>query len=123
MAVYRRKRRVKLASGKTAVRQSRKWYVKYRDADGIVRCVPAYTDKEASKQLEARLLKEAALAEEGVVDRYKEHRCRPLREHLEDFNEWLLTQDNSEKHASQTMRRCEKVIEGCGAEIINLNRN
>jgi len=113
MAVFKRKRRVKLASGKTAVRQSSKWYVKYRDADGIVRCVPGYTDKEASKQLETRLLKEAALAKEGVVDRYKEHRQRPLTEHLEDFKQSLLAKGDTIKHAKQIASRVRLIVEGC----------
>ncbi|MHC4226196.1 MAG: hypothetical protein ACYSW0_02085, partial [Planctomycetota bacterium] len=69
MAVFKRRRKVKLADGRTVVRQSSKWYVKYRDADGVVRCVPGFTDKLASQQLEAKLVKEAELAKAGVVDR------------------------------------------------------
>ena len=113
MAVFRRKRRVKRTDGKTVVRQSTKWYVKYRDADGIVRCVPGYTDKEATKQLEARLVKEAALANEGVVDRYKSHRTRPLKEHLEEFRQSLLAKGNTAKHAELTFSRAQAVMEGC----------
>jgi len=113
MAVFRRKRRVKRADGRTVVKQSSKWYVKYRDGDGIVRCVPGYTDREATKQLEARLVKEAALAKEGVVDRYKEHRVRPLREHLEDFHASLLAKGNTAKHAKLTFSRAAAVINGC----------
>jgi hypothetical protein len=113
MAVFKRNRRVEVATGKRVVRPSSKWYVKYRDADDIVRCVPGYTDKEATKQLEARLLKEAALAKEGVADRYKEHRKRPLKEHLEDFERSLLAKGNAKKHAMQTIQRTKKVIEGC----------
>jgi len=113
MAVFRRKRRVKRTDGKTVVRQSTKWYVKYRDADRIVRCVPGYTDKEATKQLEARLVKEAALANEGVVDRYKSHRTRPLKEHLEEFRQSLLAKGNTAKHAELTFSRAQAVMEGC----------
>ncbi len=114
MAVYKRKRKVKLTNGRTAVRQSSKWYVKYRDADGIVRCVPAFTDKLASQQLEAKLVKEAELAKAGIVDRYKEHRRRPLSEHLEDFRESLLAKGNTLKHASLIVYRVRAVIAGCG---------
>ncbi len=35
MALYKRKRKVKLPNGKTVVRQSAKWHIKYRNADGI----------------------------------------------------------------------------------------
>ena len=36
-------------------RKLRRWYVKYRDADGIVRRIKGHTDREATKQLAARL--------------------------------------------------------------------
>ncbi len=89
-SIFKRKRKVKLASGKTVTRQSAKWHIKYVDSDGIDRRVVAYKDKTASQQLAARLEKEAELGKEGVVDRYKEHRRRPLAEHLQDFHQWLL---------------------------------
>jgi integrase len=113
MAVFKRKRRMRRAGGKMVVTQSAKWYVKYRDAEGIVRCVPGYTDKEATKQLEARLIKEAALASEGIVDAYKEHRARPLKEHLADFRQALLDKGDTEDHARLTHNRVSAVLSGC----------
>ena len=87
--------------------------MKYVDADGIERRVPAYKDKTASQQLAARLEKEAELAREGVVDRYKEHRQRPLAGHLEDFRQSLLAKGNTEKHAKQVVSRARRIMEGC----------
>ncbi|MFC1633655.1 tyrosine-type recombinase/integrase [Planctomycetota bacterium] len=112
-SIFKRKRKVKLASGKIIAKQSAKWHVKYVDADGIERRVPAYKDKTASQQLAARLEKEAELAREGVVDRYKEHRKRPLAEHLEDFQQSLLAKGNTEKHAKQVVSRTRRILEGC----------
>ncbi len=113
MAVFKRKRKVKQADGRTVVRPSRNWYVKYRDADRIIRCVPGYADKEATKQLEARLVKEAALAKEGVIDRYKDHRARPLREHLEDFRQSLLAKGNDPAYVAMLVSRATRVLENC----------
>ena len=90
-SVYKRKRKVKLASGRTVTRQSAKGHVKYIDADDIEQRVPAYKDKTASLQLAARLEKEAELAKEGIVDRYRKHRKRPLVEHLKDFTTQFCT--------------------------------
>jgi integrase len=87
--------------------------VKYKDADGIERRVKGYTDKEATKQMAARLEKEAALANEGVVDRYKDHRLRPLKEHLEDFRRSLLAKGNTVGHADLVFARAKAVVEGC----------
>ncbi|MHC4569985.1 MAG: hypothetical protein ACYTE3_30045, partial [Planctomycetota bacterium] len=112
-SVFKRKRKVKLANGRTVVRQSAKWHIKYVDADGIERRVVAYKDKTASQQLAARLEKEAELAKEGVVDRHKEHRRKPLIEHLEDFQRALLAKGNTEKHARQVVSRSKRIVQGC----------
>ncbi len=90
MAVFKRKRKTKLPSGKTVVRQSAKWHIKYRDADGIVRCVPASTDKVASQQLEAKLLKEVELAKVGIFNPHEHQQAKPLAEHLAEFKQSLL---------------------------------
>ena len=60
-SVYRRKCN-RTSNSKKVKRQSRYWYVKYRDASGIEHRVRGYTDKEATKQMAARLEREAALA-------------------------------------------------------------
>ena len=49
-----------------------------------------------------------------MVDRYKEHRTRPLVEHLEDFRQSLLARGNKEKHANLTAHRIRQVLDGCG---------
>jgi integrase len=111
-SIFKRKYN-KVVDGRKVKKQSKCWYVKYRDADGIERRVKGYLDKEATKQMAARLEKETALASEGVVDRYKDHRLRPLREHSEDFRRWLLAKGNTEKHAELTYSRAMAVIDGC----------
>lgn len=112
-SVFKRKRRVKLPSGKTATRQSAKWHVKYIDAEGIEQRVPGFKDKAATQQLAAKLEREAEMAKAGVVDRYKGHRKRPLAEHLEDFRQSLLAKGNTVKHADQSAYRVKQIIGGC----------
>lgn len=113
MAVFKRKRKVRLPNGRTVVRQSAKWYIKYRDGDDIVRCVPAFRDKLASQQLEAKLVKEAELAQAGVVDRYKEQRSKPLTEHLADFRQALIAKGNTKDYVDLITSRIGRVICGC----------
>ena len=113
MAVFKRKRKVRLADGRVVRKQSALWYVKYRDESGIVQCVKGYTDKNATKAMEIRLKADAAKAKEGLVDRFKEHRVRPLREHLEDFHRSLLAKGNTAKHADLVFARAQAIIVGC----------
>ena len=111
-SLFKRKYR-KLIDGKKVKKQSQCWYVKYRDADGIERRVRGYKDKEATRQLAARLEKEAELAREGVVDRFKEHRKRPLTEHLEDFRQALTDKGNTAKQVAETIGKVKRIFEGC----------
>ncbi len=46
-------------NGKPVLCEARKWYIAYRDADGIVRRVAGFTDKKATEQEAARLEREA----------------------------------------------------------------
>ncbi|MFH1613801.1 MAG: hypothetical protein ABIG61_01775 [Planctomycetota bacterium] len=112
-SIFKRKRKVTLENGKTAVRQSEKYYTRLTDADGIKRTIPLFRDKTASQQQAAQLQKEIELARAGVLDRYKEHRKKPLAEHLENFHQSLLSKGNTKKHAQITKYRVKTVIKGC----------
>ena len=76
-SVYKRKYN-RVVKGEKVKKQSRSWYVKYRDADGIERRVRGHKDKVATQQLAAKLEKEAELGKAGIIDKYKEHRQKPL---------------------------------------------
>jgi len=112
-SVFKRKRKVKLDNGRTIVRQSQKYYTRLTDADGIKRTIPLFQDKTASQQRAAQLQKEIELARAGVVDRYKEHRKRPLAEHLEDFEKSLLAKGGTTKNAKQVKSRIRRVFDEC----------
>ncbi|GAH38058.1 unnamed protein product, partial [marine sediment metagenome] len=99
--------------GKRVKKQSQKYYTRLTDADGIKRTIPLFCDKTASQQQAAQLVKEIELAKAGVIDRYKEHRKRPLTEHLEDFRQSLLAKGNTAKHAAQTVYRVKRIVDGC----------
>ena len=106
--------RVDAASGKRLRQRNAKWHVRYRDADGVLRPVPGYKDKEATRQLAAQLEKRAALQAVGVVDRFAEHRKRPLAEHIDDFKESLSAKGNTKPYVDLTTARVLRVLEECG---------
>ena len=78
------------ADGKVIYKESRRWYVEYRDAQGIRRRVPGYADKQATQQLAAELERQAAREQSGLIDRFAVHRKRPLIEHVSDWHGALL---------------------------------
>jgi integrase len=102
-------------------RKLRRWYVKYRDADGTVRRVRGYADKEATKQLAARLEKQAARRQEGMTDPFEEHSKRALAEHLADYERELLTRPRRGRkpppaqYVGRKVGRIRRVLDGAGA--------
>ncbi len=94
--------------------ESTKWYVQYKDADGVWQRVPGYTDKDATLQLAAELERKAERRQAGLSDPFDDHRARKLDDHLADFRRHLEAKANSEKHVEQTCNRIQRVIQGCG---------
>ena len=113
MASLFKRKYTKTINGKRVKKQSQKWYTRLTDADGIKRTIPLFLDKTASQQRAAQLQKDIELARAGVVDRYKEHRIRPLIEHLEDFQQSLLDKGVTKSHAMLTHNRVESIFTAC----------
>jgi len=111
-SVFKRKYN-KIINGKKVKKQSLKWYTRLTDADGIKRTIPLFRDKTASQQRAAQLQKEIELARAGVVDRYKQHRKRPLAEHLEDFHQALLSKGNTAEYAKTVLTRVKRLFDEC----------
>ena len=114
MASIFKRKYTKVVEGKRVKKQSRSWYVKYRDADGIERRVKGYKDKEATRQFAATLEREAELARAGVVDRYKKHRRTPLMDHLREYEASLRDKGTTEKQARLVFNRAKAVLQSCG---------
>ena len=112
-SIFRQRYTVKDKNGKTIRKQSKNWYIDYKAADGARKRVKAFKDKQATAQLAAKLERESELAQAGIVDKYKEHRKRPLREHLEDFLSSLQAKGNTLEYCNLTYYRAERICNGC----------
>ncbi|MEN6384932.1 MAG: site-specific integrase, partial [Phycisphaerales bacterium] len=104
-------------TGKKVKFKSEHWYIDYKTADGLRKRVKGFKDKTATAQLAAKLEREAELAQAGLVDRYAEHRKRPLGDHLTDFKNSLIAKGNTEHHAGTTYERVNKIIAGCEFKV------
>lgn len=110
--------RIDPKTGRKTKAKSSKWWIKYRDADGIVRRVPGYTDKAATQQEAAALERQAELGRVGVRDPFAKHRGRPLSEHLADFERHLSDKGDTEEQVKLVTSRVRKVVEGCKFRVI-----
>jgi len=91
-------------------KKSRKWWIKYRDADGIVRRLPGFTDKSATLQHAAHLEREAALGRTGARDPFLLSAGRPLSDHLNDFEKHLTAKGGTADHVELVMARLRKAV-------------
>src|SRR5262249_37770727 len=91
----------------------RTWVVEYRDADGIIQTVTGYSDRAATEQLAARLERQAARQQEGMVDGFAEHLRRPLSEHLDDFEKALAAKNNTPEYVKLVVARIRALLAGC----------
>jgi len=111
-SVFKKKYR-QIINGEKVKKQSQKYYTRLTDNEGIRRTIPLYTDKTASLNKAIQLKKEFERAEEGIIDRYKEHRKRPLEEHLKDFKQYLLDKGDTKDYASLTHNRVKAILTDC----------
>ena len=111
--IFRQRYTTKTADGRRVTQQSRKWYVEYRDGQGIRRRVPGYTDKQATQQLGSDLERQSAREASGLTDRFAGHRKRPLAEHLADWRTALLAKGNTEAYVGLSVSRVRRVLSDC----------
>lgn len=95
-------------------RRSKKWYGRFTDADGRPHKIPLSESKEVARRMLAKLAGDAQLEGVGLGDKFAEHRARPLREHLDDFKDWLLSvREVSPKQVDLVVGRVRHVLDGC----------
>ena len=107
------RRKYRTADGQERV--SKRYYVRYRDANGKMQMEVAFTDKRASEDLLAQRMRESARGERGMRDPYREHRRRPLSEHVEDFMQSLAAGGVSEMHRRHVRQHLDRACKQMGA--------
>jgi integrase len=100
-------------TGRKTKRKSRRWHIRYYTPDGERHRVKGYRDRKATEALATELEKRGARLAEGLVDAFEEHRKRPLAEHLQDFQRYLIAKGNTQKHARLTCNRVQAILDGC----------
>jgi integrase len=90
------------------------WYGRYKAADGGFVKVPLCSDKTSSKQILAKLVTDAKLAQHGLGDAFESERKRPLLEHLADFEAYLRAKGTGPKHIRNSAASIRRVLDACG---------
>jgi integrase len=116
ISVYRRRYWAKRRNGRRVKRLSPNYTVEYRTPEGKLKRLKAYPDKLASDQLAAQVRRALARGEQGLVDPYREHRARPLSEHVADWIADRRTAGKSAKYLSTAKSRLAILTDACGWE-------
>ena len=117
--IFKQQYTVKEQDGGKRTQKSRKWYVEFRDGQGIRRRVPGYTDKQATQQLASELERKAAREQAGLVDRFEEHRKRPLEQHVDDWAAALVGKGSGARQVRLVTSRARTAISKCKFRVWN----
>lgn len=105
-------------TGKTSERESRKYYIEFRDEHGKKRRKAVSTDKSVATRKLAQVERDVDRRRNGEVDPYETYRRQPIAEHLQDFEQFLRSKGNSEKHVAQVVKRATDVMTDCGFVLL-----
>ncbi|OWK34185.1 tyrosine-type recombinase/integrase [Fimbriiglobus ruber] len=106
------------ADGTKYLKPSKKWYAKYRDADGVVRKVPLSANKDAAQQMLAEIVRKQERKKAGLHDPFEQHTRNPLAQHLDVWEATLKADGAGEKHARETARCARQVFARTGAVFV-----
>ncbi len=121
------------------LRESKRYYIDFRDADDVRRKIPCYTDRRQTKKLAEKIEQLIILKHNneplsreldqwlqsipqdifnnfiriGLIDELKAKSTKPLAEHLEDFEQSLLAKGGTAKNAKQVKARVKRIFDEC----------
>jgi len=96
-------------TGEKVTRLARKWYGKYRDADGIEQRVPLCADKIAAQAMLLKLMQDTERRLAGLIDAATAQLTRPIGEHIDEYRTHLVANARSESHVGETIRLLNRV--------------
>lgn len=108
-SVLRQQYYVTLPDGTREKRESSKWYVQWKLADGSWVRKPAYTDRKASEKMLQRMERETAQRAEGIIDELTEAAGRPLKAHRKDFIRHLRDDGCVPLYCKSTSTRIQRI--------------
>ena len=99
------------ATGNTVKRKSKKWWGRYRDADGCERRIPLSSDKMAAQTILNDVLRNVERQKAGLTDPTDEQRKRPLKEHLANFTKYLKNKGVTPKQIKTASSQIQSIVD------------
>jgi hypothetical protein len=106
-------------TGQQVKTKSKKWWGRYNDENGVERRVPLAVDKAAAQAMLSGLVRKTERRGAGLIDRYDEHRKRPIDAHLDEFRKHLQARRVGEAQVKLVVYRAERILEACRVRILS----
>lgn len=100
-------------TGAVRTEKSKKWYGRYRDADGTQRRIALATDKRVAQMMLNDLLTKVEREKAGIVDETVSEMMKPLCVHIDDFEEHLRSRNNTAFHNRQKINHIKAAARFC----------
>ena len=113
-SIIKRSYKATLPDGTIETREGEHWTIQYRDAAGRIKRVKGFKDKGATKQLAAKLERNLARGEAGLIDPHREQKARPLSEHLTDWIADRSAAGRSADYLDKCQKRINILAKSCG---------
>jgi integrase len=102
---------------------SKIWLMRWTDHDGKRReRTTRTTDKQGAERILNRTVAESALRKAGVIDARAESVSkegqRPITEHAEEYERWLRSKGNTEKHVKHAVRCLKRMVKAMKADAL-----
>jgi hypothetical protein len=105
------------SGAKRVEQRAKKWYGQGVPGWPRSKRVPLATHKATAQALLNRMVEEVLRGNAGLSDRYREHRTRPLAEHLNVYRrELATTRGATARHVAQTCSFIKALMDGCEFE-------
>ena len=96
-------------TGKQQLVKTKKWYGRYRDADGTEHRVPLASDKRLAQQMLNDILNRVEREKAGLVDEEIVQAKKSLTEHIDDFQQHLMAKNDKPSHVRETINMIKTV--------------
>jgi integrase len=110
------KKPVILRDPKTGIKvktKSRKWWGRFRDHLGVEHRMPLARDRGVAQTMLHNLVRKAERIAAGCADPFEEHAVRPLKKHIDAFQQYLKDKGDSAQHVFEVATRIRKIARTC----------
>ena len=105
-------------TGERKRRSVRKWYGKYKDANGIARSTPLCEDKQSAQAMLTDIIRGIERENAGIIDVTSKHLQGKIRQQLEGYQAHLESKARSQTHIKETVRLINNLVSECRIQIL-----